>query len=173
MNENENILPSASYPELYKQTILSFGVDVEIDVAIEELSELIKALLKNRRATNFADMTCNSSLDSKKTIQDVYEEMADVIIVLSQLVVIFGGEDEIRRNIDEKIARLEQRLQNAALQNVAIADLNLSTRVFSALRRGCINNLYDLSKCDLEKVRNLGEKGIAEINEALKNFTEE
>lgn len=173
MNEKENILPDASYPELFKQAELAYGIDAEIDIAIEEMSELTKALLKNRRATNYATQSCNSSLDSKETIQSVYEEIADVIIVLTQLVLIFNGKDEIRKYITEKMARFEQRLEAAARQSVHIADLNLPTRVYNAVSRAGIHNLDELSKCDLKRVRNLGEKGIAEINAAIEEFTKE
>lgn len=173
MDNNENILPVVSQLELLQQAQVAYGIDVEIDVAIEELSELTKALLKHRRATNFATLSCNAALDSKRTKQDVYEEIADVIIVLTQLVLIFDGKNEISKQLDVKIARLEERLNNAVLQNVPLADLGLSTRVYNALTRADIYNLYDLSKRDLTKVRNLGKAGITEINKHLKEFTEE
>lgn len=173
MANNENVLPIVSRLELLQQAQVTYGIDAEIDVAIEELSELTKALLKHRRTTNFATLTCNTSLDSKHTKQDVYEEIANVIIMLTQLVLIFGGRNEIRKQLDVKIARLEENLNGAALQNVPIADLGLSTRVYNALTRADIYNLYDLSKRDLTKVRNLGKAGITEVNKRLEEFTKE
>lgn len=173
MGEKENILPNASYPELYKQALLAYGVDAEIDIAIEEMSELTKALLKNRRATEHMAMSCNSYLDSEQTKQAVYEEIADVIIVLTELVMIFGGEDEIRKNITDKITRLKKGLESTALQSVHIADLNLSARIYNALSRAGIYNLDDLSKCNLKNVRNIGAKGISEIKDSLAKYTNE
>lgn len=173
MNENENLLPVVYELELLKQAQTAYGIDAEIDVAIEELSELIKALLKHRRATNFSILSCNASLNSMKTIQNIHEEMADVIIVLTQLMLIFNNRNEVCKQLDAKIARFRKRLEAAALQNVPLADLNLSTRVYNALTRADIYNLYDLSKRDLTKVRNVGKAGITEINKCLEEFAKE
>lgn len=173
MDNNENVLPVVSRLDLLQQAQVAYGIDAEIDVAIEELSELTKALLKHRRATNFATLSCNTALDSKSAKQDVYEEIADVIIVLTQLVLIFDGKSEVRKQLDAKIARFEERINGAALQNVPLADLGLSTRVYNALTRADIYNLYDLSKRDLTKVHNLGKIGITEVNKRLGEFTKE
>lgn len=170
MNKSKNILPNTPYHDLLKQVLRANGADAEIDVAIEEMSELTKALLKHRRATNFGTQPCNSYLDSNATKQDIYEEIADVIIMLSQLVIIFNCEDEIHKQLETKIAKLEKNLESSALQSVHIADLGLSTRVYNALIRADINNLDKLAKQNLKQVRNLGEKGISEIKNSLANF---
>lgn len=64
-------------------------------MAIEEMSELTKALLKYRRDPGPARKN------------DILEEMADVSIMLNQLALIFGdyNEQEIY-----KLERLERRL---------------------------------------------------------------
>ena len=55
--------------ELYKQAIETFGVEAQIWMAIEEMSELIQAICKKRRG---------------KT-HNIEEEIVDCIIVLEQL----------------------------------------------------------------------------------------
>lgn len=82
----------------------SYGKDPQIDVAIEEMSELIKALVKDRRnKCEHADVKANFR-------SAISEEMADVIIMLKQLEMIYGNKDEVQQYIDNKISRQRVRL---------------------------------------------------------------
>lgn len=69
-----------------------FGVDHQIDKAIEELGELITALARRR-------------LDRSRK-EDIAEEVADVLIVANQLRIIYGGE-LVDGLINQKLSRLE------------------------------------------------------------------
>lgn len=54
--------------------------------------------------------------------------------------------------------------------------LNLSVKTYNCLLRAnitTISRLYECSRNDLKRVRNLGIKGIAEIEEKLFEFTKE
>lgn len=74
-----------------------YGNDPQVDVAIEEMSELIKELLKKRRG--------------KKNRSMIADEMADVYIMLEQLKFIFGiNETELKVNAEFKIQRLKNRI---------------------------------------------------------------
>lgn len=74
-----------------------FGNHAQIDMAIEEMSELTKELLKNRRGN-----------ENRSKIAD---EMADVYIMLEQLKFIFGvDETELKVNAEFKLQRLNERL---------------------------------------------------------------
>lgn len=74
-----------------------YGNDPQVDVAIEEMSELIKELLKKRRG--------------KKNRSMIADEMADVYIMLEQLKFIFGiNENELKVNAEFKIQRLKNRI---------------------------------------------------------------
>ena len=75
------------HSEVLEQAVHTWGKEAQVDMVIEEMSELTKALLKHRRATNFGTQPCNSYLDINTTKQDIYEEIADVIIMLSQLMI--------------------------------------------------------------------------------------
>lgn len=82
------------------KAIKKFGEQKQLDIAIEELSELIKAILKTRR---------ENSENKAKLIQDVASELADVQIVCFQVQHIFGIENnEISEIINSKIDRLEK-----------------------------------------------------------------
>ena len=87
--------------EIIMRAIETYGVKSQEDIAIEEMSELIKAILKNRRY---------SSLETRENIR---EEIADVFIMLTQLIVIYTvpGENSILDTITEKLNRLKARIE--------------------------------------------------------------
>lgn len=102
-------LPTTMQPEVLQNAVDTYGKEAQVDVAIEEMSELIKALLKNRRAEHSPQ-----AWDYEKTRQNIFEEIADVVIMLTQLLMIFGGRDAVQKAIDAKVERLSTRLTGAA-----------------------------------------------------------
>ena len=91
--------------EIEANAILTYGNEMQIDVAIEEMSELIKALIKDRRVSD------------KKSSDNVLEEMADVQIMLDQLKMIFGGTKKIEwYKLNRLKRRIEQRNKERAHQ---------------------------------------------------------
>ena len=85
---------------LLYQVIRRKGKDHQIDIAIEEMSELTKALLKDRRH------------HSPETVTDITEEMADVYICLAELSIIYENRSEVEDMIDRKLRRLRKRLKD-------------------------------------------------------------
>lgn len=77
----------------------TFGKKHQEDVAIEEMSELTKAIIKHRR------------YNTPETKENVLEEIADVMIMICQLTVIHGFDVNV---VYEKINRLKQRMEGAA-----------------------------------------------------------
>ena len=71
--------------------INTYGVKPKEDIALEELSELQKAILKHRRYEN------------KETEQAIIDEIADVQIMLEQLKIIYSCHKEVEKRIDYKI----------------------------------------------------------------------
>ena len=78
--------------------INSYGIHSQQDIAIEELSELQKAILKHRR------YRC------KETEQAIIDEIADVEIMLEQLKIIYSCSREVEDRIDYKIDRQIKRI---------------------------------------------------------------
>ena len=74
-----------------------YGVDAQDDIAIEEMSELTKAIIKNRRYKTFA------------TLENLYEELADVYIMLEQMVMSLD-KDRVQSYVNSKLERLNERL---------------------------------------------------------------
>lgn len=82
-----------------KKAICKYGKQAQLDVAVEEMAELTKEIIKSKRgASNY---------------HQIVEELADVYIMMTQIKLIYGIYDEELINaMDLKIARLEKRLQN-------------------------------------------------------------
>lgn len=75
----------------------NYGKEKQVDIAIEECSELIKALLKDRRG--------------KATIDDIVDEIADVQIMLYQLEYLFKCENAVNERVGAKITRQLSRIK--------------------------------------------------------------
>lgn len=82
-----------------EKAIETYGKDMQLTVAVEELSELIKEICKNKRGA-----------DNREAI---IEEMADCYIMLEQIKIIFDIKNsKIYTVMEEKLERLENRLEN-------------------------------------------------------------
>ena len=82
---------------IVERAIEVYGKDAQLNVAIEEFSELIKEICKSKRGSDNRD--------------NIIEEMADCYIMLEQLGLIFGVErEELYTKVIEKLNRLENRL---------------------------------------------------------------
>jgi NTP pyrophosphatase (non-canonical NTP hydrolase) len=80
-----------------EKAIEVYGKDMQLNVAIEEFSELIKEICKHKRGEDNLD--------------NIIEEMADCYIMLEQLKIIFGIKTyEISAKANLKMVRLERRL---------------------------------------------------------------
>lgn len=91
---------------ILETAIKVYGPEAQAIVAIEECSELQRALTKWLRLCD-ASRKGAFRLDPKEAIPNILEEMADVSIMLNQLSLIFGdcNEQEIA-----KLERLEARV---------------------------------------------------------------
>lgn len=86
--DGEGLSPEQREMALYEGVVDKFGEKAQILMAVEEMSELTKALLKYIR---FKDFNQGSEGDILAAIS---EERADVEIMLNQLQVIFGDNSE-------------------------------------------------------------------------------
>ena len=87
----------------YTRFISEYGKKPQIDMCIEEMSELTKALLKYGRAAR------EDLLEARDNIID---EIADVKIMCEQMEFIFDSKKEVEQRIDFKINRQISRLNN-------------------------------------------------------------
>lgn len=82
--------------KLLNKAIKLWGVEAQIWMAIEEMSELTSTLCQKWRGRD----------------SDVIQEIADVKIMMAQIELIFG-EEAVRHATEQKMERLKARLDNA------------------------------------------------------------
>lgn len=86
--------------KLYSKCITKWGHASQIDMCIEEMAELTQALCKAKRRSK-----------PEKWLVNIYEEIADVTIMIEQMTIIFDGEEIIPKVKKRKLLRLEERLE--------------------------------------------------------------
>ncbi len=82
---------------IYQKAIKTFGTPIQIVVCMEELSELTKELTKDIR--------------NKGNIEHIAEEIADVMIMLEQMILIFNCDVEVKNYRLQKLERLKMLLE--------------------------------------------------------------
>lgn len=87
--------------EIYKKAIKKFGSYKQTLKTIEELSELIQAII------TFNISEC-INVDIDDEMYFIYEEIADVEIMLEQLKLIFDCYDTVNTIKKQKLERLEK-----------------------------------------------------------------
>lgn len=96
---------------MYK-AINTYGVENQMIKTVEELSELSQALCKSIVRLNYTKEK-TSLVDDLKSVDNIFEEIADVEIMLEQCKMIFyKSEDKINDYKNKKIKRLERRLMS-------------------------------------------------------------
>lgn len=86
--------------DVYKEAIDTFGKKMQLLVAIEELGELMKEVIK--------------ALRGKEDIDHIAEEAADVEIMLEQLKLMYGIDtSKIKATKIERLKRLLKVGENA------------------------------------------------------------
>jgi NTP pyrophosphatase (non-canonical NTP hydrolase) len=87
--------------KICRAAIKKFGKDAQMDMVVEEASELIKTIVKYRRYNG-------NPVWRLKAI----EEAADVSIMVRQLVMMLSSDDEFSRVLDNKLKNLEAIILN-------------------------------------------------------------
>ena len=94
---------------MYK-AINTYGVENQMIKTVEELSELSQALCKSIVRLNYTKEK-TSLEDDLKSVDNIFEEIADVEIMLEQYKIMFQCDKEVNEWKQEKIKRLERRLE--------------------------------------------------------------
>lgn len=89
-------IPYAERKYVYEHALDTYGIDAQVRMVIEEMSELTKELCKCYRG--------------KANLDAIAEETADVTIMLEQLQMIFSINDEVCEHMDAKVQRLAGKL---------------------------------------------------------------
>lgn len=115
-----------NYDDVFKQCIATYGGDAQIDMCLEELSELAKALLKYRRKVALVkgeEVTpVSDGVNLDKARAAVIDELADVEIMCRQMELLFEAENEVNERIQFKADRQVKRL-GSNCSNVLLNDM--------------------------------------------------
>ena len=81
-----------------EKALKTWGKNAQMLQLLEEMSELQKVVIKN----------ISRGLD---TVAAVAEEAADVMIMMEQLIYIYGIDEQVRQQAEYKINRLKKHLE--------------------------------------------------------------
>ena len=91
------------------RSIAWYGPDAQTTVCMEECAELIQAISKLKR---FNPEDPNNKVGRKELIENLYEEMADVLICLDLLSEIYGLKfGDVRSMINHKVWRMKRKME--------------------------------------------------------------
>jgi hypothetical protein len=96
--------------EIMQKAINTYGLENQMIKTVEELSELSQALCKSIVRLNYTKEK-TSLEDDLKSVDNIFEEMADVEIMLEQCKIMFQCDKEVSAWKHKKIERLERRLE--------------------------------------------------------------
>ncbi len=96
--------------EIMQLAIDSYGRVNQVIKTVEELSELSQALCKSLIRLNYTKEKISLE-DDLKSVDNIFEEMADVEIMLEQCKIMFQCDKEVNKWKQKKIERLEKRLE--------------------------------------------------------------
>lgn len=102
----ESVLPEIKDPKVLQKAISKYGNRAQVDMAIEEMSELTKALLKYRRSIPSATVR-----DLQRMNENIIEEAADVLITVAQVIMMCDNDNEIQAVVDFKVNLLQERMR--------------------------------------------------------------
>lgn len=85
--------------EICRAALEAFGAEAQMVMAIEEMSELTKELCKHRRG--------------RDNVEAIAEEIADVEIMLQQMVMLFDCAGQVEGFRRYKLERLAERIKEA------------------------------------------------------------
>lgn len=140
-------------------------------------------LVSDTRVGNEMDydkLTLELDTDGSVQADDAVATAAKILIScfenFSKIGISQAGTDVVKDDAAEAEAEPDQdKVNEDAVRDLPIAELELSVRAFNCLKRAEINTigeLTDKTEDELTRVRNLGKKSVDEIKEKLSNFRE-
>ncbi len=97
--------------EIMIKAIDTYGLRNQMIKTVEELAELSQAMCKSLIRLDSSDKGFTLSEDLK-SVDNIFEEIADVEIMLTQCKIMFQCEKEVQKWKDKKLNRLKSRLED-------------------------------------------------------------
>lgn len=92
--------------EIIEKAIKQYGSHNQMLKCIEECNELSRAISRI-----LIELSSGEGATSKESLDNLYEELADVEITLAQVIKMFDCSDEVQIQITRKLQRLKERLE--------------------------------------------------------------
>lgn len=117
-NGQEDLDKASNYSDMLQQMISNdprfkiaehYGLDGQMHQLVEEMAELTQAICKHFRK-NGQGQPVSSDLTQWKVYQNLIEELADVKLVLDQVVFLLGCNEEVLDVMKQKINRTFERM---------------------------------------------------------------
>lgn len=105
-------MTSEKRTEIMKRAISTYGQSAQLDLVVEEMAELTKAISKLRRAA--------AGPEFRAAVENIVEETADVQIMIDQLRMILAFSTTLAE--EEKLQRLAGRLDAHDIEKGMIGD---------------------------------------------------
>ena len=97
-----------------RRAINRYGTTPQLQMTIEKMSELTKAICKLQRAVTF---NYHDGAKIKAVHESVREEIAEVYVMLAQLVKIIGKPEEVQQIVLEKLEQLKGDLDGGEVHS--------------------------------------------------------
>lgn len=121
-NGQEDLDKASNYTNMLQQMIsndprfkvaIQAGLDCQMHQLVEEMGELIQAISKYFRI-NGQGLPVSPNLTKEKVKENLIEELADVKVVVDQLIFLLECDKEVLDVINYKINRMTERMKNNA-----------------------------------------------------------
>lgn len=96
--------------EILQKAIKTYGTHNQMLKCIEECGELSRAVSRI-----LIELSSGDGFTTEKSKENLHEELADVLIMIKQMIIMFDCEDEVSAWEFKKTNRLEERLNNEKL----------------------------------------------------------
>lgn len=87
-----------------------FGLELQMQQLIEEMAELTQAICKHKRK-NGKGQSLDASA-ARHVEENLIEELADVKLVLEQVILLLNAESDVQKVVNQKIERTLERIGN-------------------------------------------------------------
>lgn len=92
-----------------KEIADKYGMFAQIGQTTEECAELIQSLNKYKRVLHVGQAT---NISETEAIDNICEEIADVSIMIEQMIYLFGVEDTVQEIYEKKLERTYERMES-------------------------------------------------------------
>ena len=93
--------------DVLQKAIKHYGTHNQMLKCIEECGELSRAISRV-----LTELSSGDGFTTEESQENLYEELADVLIMIEQMIIMFDCGDEVFIQQVKKMKRLKERLEN-------------------------------------------------------------